>query len=75
MWNVEREDIGKESRDGEAGRMEFPSGPVVGIQHFHYCDLGSIPGWGSKISSCTEWLKKNKNKIDYIRAHNGPKIQ
>ena len=32
---------------------EFPGGPVVRTQCFHYCGLGSIPGQGTKIPQAT----------------------
>ena len=28
---------------------EFPGGPEVRTQHFHFQSQGSIPGWGTKI--------------------------
>ena len=28
---------------------EFPGGPVVRTQCFHYCGPGSVPGWGTGI--------------------------
>ena len=31
------------------GDGEFPGGPVVRTQHFHCCDLASIPGPGTKV--------------------------
>lgn len=29
--------------------QEFPGGAVVRLQHYHYHDPGSVPGWGIKI--------------------------
>ena len=42
---------------------EFPDGPVVRTQHFHCCDLGSIPGWGTKVPQAVWPKKKKKNQI------------
>ena len=38
--------------------MEFPDGPVVRTQHFHCCDIGSIPGEGTKIPQATQHNQK-----------------
>lgn len=54
--------------DGEVGHLlisagkEFPGHPVVRIQSFHCCSLGSIPSLGSKIphqtATCHSQIKK-----------------
>ena len=44
---------------------ELPGGQVVRSQCFHSCGLGSIPGWGTKITQaswCGKKKKKNKSK-------------
>ena len=51
---------------------------MVGIHSSTSGDLGSIPGWGTKISH-TEWQQEkkelgankvqNKNKWEYIKRH------
>ena len=41
---------------------EFPDSPVVRTWHFHCHDLGSIPGWETKIPQAA-WPKEKKKKI------------
>ena len=43
------------------GAGELPGGPVVRSQCFHSCGLGSIPGWGTKITQAS-WCGKKKKK-------------
>ena len=38
--------------------MEFPDGPVVRTQQSHCCDIGSIPGEGTKIPQATQHNQK-----------------
>ena len=41
---------------------EFPGGPVVKIWSYHYKGLGSVPGWGTKISQAAQQGRKKKKK-------------
>ena len=43
------------------GAGELPGGPVVRSQCSHSCGLGSIPGWGTKITQAS-WRGKKKKK-------------
>ena len=52
-----------DNNNTKAKRGEFPGGPVVRIQCFYCCGLGSIPGQGTKILQATWHCQKNKNKI------------
>ena len=38
---------------------EFPNGPVIRTLPFHYRSMGSIPGWGTKISQA-KWHGQNQ---------------
>ena len=43
---------------------EFPGGPVVRIQHFHYRAPGSIPDRGTKVLPQAVWQgQKKKNSL------------
>ena len=44
---------------------EFPGGPVVRTCRFHFWDLGSIPGWGTKILQAVRRGQKKKNCRDH----------
>ena len=45
----------------------FPGGPVVKTLCFHCRDTGSIPDWGTKISTCQiAGLKQNKTKRSFL---------
>ena len=39
---------------------EFPGGPVVMTQRFHYCGLGSVPGQETKIPQAERYSQLNK---------------
>ena len=41
--------------------QDFPRGPVVKKPHFRCRNVGSVPGWGTKIPY-TAWPKKRKKK-------------
>ena len=44
---------------------EFPGGPVVRIQRFHYRGPGSIPGRGTKVLPQAAWQgQKKKNQFN-----------
>ena len=53
MWNIKYDTNG-----------DFLGGPVVKSPCFHYGNMGSIPGWGTKIL-CVTWhnLPPQKSKI------------
>ena len=42
---------------------EFPGGPVVRTQHFHYRGLGSIPGRGIKLRGAAKERKKERKEM------------
>ena len=42
--------------DSVIKRRDFPGGPVVKNLPFHTGDVGSIPGWRTKIPHATEKL-------------------
>ena len=39
---------------------DFPGGPELRLHAFTSGDMGSIPGWGTKISHAV-WLSQNNN--------------
>ena len=40
--------------------LEFPGGLMVRILSFHCCDLGSVPGQGTKIHKPCSMAKREK---------------
>ena len=42
--------------------FEFPGGLMVRILSFHCCDLGSVPGQGTKIPQAMQHGQKRKIK-------------
>ena len=39
---------------------DFPGGPEVKTPYFHFRDMGSIPGWGTKDPTCGIVQKKQQ---------------
>jgi len=44
---------------------EFPGGQVVRTWHFQCWGLGSVPGWGAKITK-DAWYGRKKKKVTFI---------
>ena len=62
-WSVQKYNITCRVMKKAKNKRKLPGSPVVKTQCFHYCDLGSIPGWGSEIPQPVQRRKRKKQSV------------
>ena len=61
--NSKSDDNDIEENSSRTHFRDFPDGPVVKESALECRDMGSVPGWGTKIPHAMEQLSKKERKI------------